>query len=82
MIINENIKYINMLDVIGEDLVYKYNTPYITFDNLIILARRAIVVFDLQYIYNKKIPFDIICLSIIKYINTPFGKKILYELTN
>lgn len=75
---NKYEKYVDLSNVIGE-LAYDYGIPYISFDSLVILGQRAVKVYGLDS-QSKHISFDTMCLYIAKYINTPFGDRILREL--
>ena len=74
-----NDKRINMDVVIGE-LAYEHGIPYITFEHLVELGRKAALVYHLEE-KAKKISFDMMCTYIKMYISTPFGLRVLRELS-
>lgn len=73
-------KYVNMDNVIGP-LAQKYGTPYMRFDDLVTLGKRVVIIYGLDK-HCKTIPFATLCEYIQKYINTPFGAKMLKDLNH
>ncbi len=75
---NHEDMYVDMRDVIG-DLVYEYGIPILSFDNLVALGQRVVIVYKLDHL-ARRITFDEICYYICEYIRTPFGRKVLEEI--
>lgn len=71
--------YVNFDNVVGH-LAAEYGIPFISFDNLVLLGQRAVIVYNLDS-QAKRITFDTMCCYISKFISTPFGAKQLYELS-
>ncbi len=63
-----------------EYLVYEYGLPSLTEEALITFGQHAARVYGL-YNEDTRLTFDLICACIIKFIKTPFGAKLLQELT-
>jgi len=76
--INMNNLYVNMQDVIGE-LAYEHGLPPISFENLVLLGQRVVIIYNLDH-QAKKITFDVMCHYIKKFIETPFGLNTLKSL--
>ena len=70
--------YVNMQDVIG-DLAHEHGIPIISFDNLVKLGQRVVIIYGLDHL-AKRITFDVMCSYIAKYIQTPFGKQVLEDI--
>lgn len=70
--------YVDMTDVIG-NLAYEHGIPTISFDDLIKLGQRVVIVYGLDHL-AKRITFDVMCTYIAKYIQTPFGRKVLDDI--
>lgn len=68
--------YIDMYSVIG-DLVHEYGVPLLCFEDLVQLGIRTTKVYNL----DSKVPFEVLCLAIKNFISTPFGNKMLLELS-
>jgi len=71
-------KWVYLEDVIGP-LAEEYGLPYISFDNLVILGKRAMRVYH-QEEQGRKITFEMMCKYINDYISTPFGLNSLRRL--
>lgn len=75
---NKAIKYVNLFDIIGE-ASFEYGIPVITIDELILLGKKVVRVYDLEKL-ARKITFEMLCYYIKLYISTPFGNKVLLEI--
>ncbi len=71
--------YVDLNDVIGP-LALEYGLPIISFDNLIELGKRVVIIYNLDS-QAKRITFETMCYYIREYVNTPFGLKTLKELS-
>lgn len=71
-------RFVKLEDVIGV-WAQEYGVPSISFDDLIVLGKRAIRAYNIQ---EPHISFDNMCKYIVQYIQTPFGKRALKELAN
>lgn len=76
-----NKKLIVNLDAVIQDKADEFKTPYIVFDDLVTLFECAIRAYGVNK-YQTKLSFDTLCYYCIKYISTPFGKRVLLELAN
>jgi len=70
---------VNMEHVIGQ-LALEYSIPILSFENLVKLGQRAVAVYGLSS-QASKIPFADLCDYISAYIQTPFGLRVLKELS-
>jgi hypothetical protein len=69
---------VDMRDVVG-DLANEWGIPIMSFDNLVLLGQRVVIVYALDAV-AKRITFDVMCHYIAKFIQTPFGGRVLQEL--
>lgn len=69
---------VDMKDVLG-DLAYEYNLPYLRFDELVLLGKCAVNVYGLED-RSKRITFAELCECISKYVESPFGNKVLRQI--
>lgn len=74
-----NKQFVSMEHVIGT-LAFEYNIPILELDDLILLGKRAVIVYDLDK-YAKKITFHELCEYICTFIKTPFGLNLLKQLS-
>jgi len=75
---NKDCKFVVMQDVIG-DLAHEHGIPILSFDDLVELGKKAVIVFKLEET-GKRITFDAMCAAIKSYISLPFGLKELKKL--
>ncbi len=75
----QEIKYVLMSDVIGS-LAEEYAIPILSFDNLVLLGQRTVHIYNLDH-RAKTIKFAVLCEYITMFIQTPFGKRLLKELS-
>ncbi len=72
-------KLVDLEEVVGS-LALEYGTPYITFDDLIEIGKKAMRVYGLEE-EGRRITFEDMCKCITDYVKTPFGMKCLKELS-
>lgn len=71
-------QYVNMQDILGS-LAIDYNIPILELDNLIILAQRTVIVYNLDK-YSKQITVAELFDYIKLFVQTPFGNTLLKNL--
>jgi hypothetical protein len=70
----------NLVTSVIDTLCHEHNIPTLSLENFIKFAKRTIIVYDLRS-QGKRIEFSNLCEYVYMFSLTPFGLKILKELS-